>query len=178
MGSFSSWVDSHFNLIQTIGIIGSLLTSSVALLISAAAADRDAKASREEAEARRKEAKAREIENLLTNVSHQRDLWADAYMRPELVRLFQDHADLNTEPVKLIERECLNQILVQFQVTWCMAEAGGIVTPEVLAKDMHLFFSRPVPKAVWESLKGALNPRFVEFVERALEPGGHLQSKS
>ena len=185
MGSLSSWVDSHFNLVQTIGIMGGLLTSAAALFLNAVASNREAKARNAEAKARleeaesgRRESKAKEVENLLTNVSQQRDLWTNAYMRPELVRLFQDNVDLSKKPISVVEKECLNQILVQYQVTWCMAEAGGIVTLDVLARDAGDFFSRPLPRAVWEDVKGVINPRFVEFMERALESSGHLQGKS
>lgn len=172
MGGFSSWVEGNwFNLIQTVGIMASLW-------LTAAAANREAKARNEEAVARHREAKAKEIENLLTNADHQRELWTSAYQKSELQRVFQANVDLAGTPVKVAEREFLNLVLVQYQITWCIAEAGGIVTLEELASDVHDFFSLPLPRAVWEKVKGCRNPRFVEFVERALEPSGHLQCKS
>jgi hypothetical protein len=54
MDGFSSWIDRNFNLIQTVGIIGSLLMTAAAS---------------------RRVAKAREIENLLTITENHRNLW-------------------------------------------------------------------------------------------------------
>ena len=168
MGVFPSWVEGNwFNLIQTAGIMASLC-------LTAAAANREAKARNEEAVARHREAKAKEIDNLLTNADHQRELWTDAYKRPELERVFRSNVDLAKEPVTVAEKEFLNLVLVQYQTTWCIAEAGGIVTVDELASDVRDFFSLPLPHAVWENVKGVRNPRFAEFVERALEPSGHL----
>jgi hypothetical protein len=162
MGAIPSWVEVNwFNLIQTVGIMASLW-------LTAAAANREAKARNEEAVARHREAKAKEIENLLTNADHQRELWTDAYKRPELERVFQANVNLAEKPIKVAEKEFLNLVLVQYQITWCIAEAGGIVTMEELALDVRDFFSLPLPRAVWENVKGVRNPRFVEFVEGAL----------
>ena len=97
------------------------------LWLTAAAANREAKARNEEAVARHREAKAKEIDNLLTNADHQRELWTDAYKRPELERVFQAKVDLAEKPITVAEKEFLNLVLVQYQITWCIAEAGDRV---------------------------------------------------
>lgn len=50
-----------------------------------------------------------------------------------------------------------------------MARAGTVLTPEILAADIHGFFSLPLPRLVWEQTKPFRNPNFVRFVETAME---------
>jgi hypothetical protein len=148
MGVISSWFDVNwFNLIQTAGIMGSLLLTAAAAI---------------------REARAREIENLLTIGEHHRELWSGAYQRPELERIFQTNVEVIATPPKVAEEEFLNLVMVQYQITWCIAKTGGLVTLKELAADMRGFFSLPLPHAVWEKSKVHRNPQFVQFVERAL----------
>jgi hypothetical protein len=153
MDGFSSWVDSHFNVIQTVGVIGSLL-------MTALAADRDAK--------------TRNVENLLVISEHHRELWAGARQRVELERIFQDDAKGLDAPVTVAEEEFLNLVMAHFQTSWRIAKAGGIITLGELADDVRGFFSLPLPRAVWEKTKGYRNRMFVQFVEHALEPSTRL----
>lgn len=147
MDGLSPWVEGNwFSIIQTAGIVASLL-------IAAAAATRDAK--------------AREIENLLTLADHHRELWAGIHQRPELDRIFKADADMTTPPT-VAEQEFLNIVLVHFQTGWRIAKMGGITTLAEMEADIRGFFSLPLPRAVWEKTKAFRNPRFVRFVERAL----------
>ena len=154
MDGIPSWGEVNwFNLIQTAGIMGSLgLTAAAAV----------------------REAKAREIENLLTIGEHHRELWSGAYQRPELARIFKTNADAVATPATVAEEEFLNLVIVQYQITWSIAKTGGLVTLKELAADMRGFFSLPLPRVVWEKTKNFRNRQFVRFVERALEPSGHL----
>ena len=148
MDGISSWVEGNwFNLFQTLGIIGGLL-------MTAAAANR--------------EAKAREIENLLVIAEHHRELWTAAYQQPQLERVFQTNADIAVKPLKVAEEEFLNLAIVQYQITWCIAKAGGIVTIKELAADVRGFFSLPLPRVVWNKTKKFRNQQFVRFVDGAL----------
>jgi len=149
MGGISSWVEVNwFNLFQSLGIIGSLL-------ITAAASNR--------------EARAREIENLLVIAEHHRELWTSAYQQPQLERIFKTNADVTAKPVQVAEEEFLNLVIVQYQITWCIAKAGGIVTLNELAADARGFFSLPLPHVVWNKTKRFRNQRFVRFVDGALK---------
>jgi hypothetical protein len=40
-----------------------------------------------------------------------------------------------------------------------------------LAADVRQFFSRPIPRLVWESVKELQDNEFVEFVQSCLEEG-------
>jgi len=148
MGGIRVWADFNwFNLVQTAGIIGSLWFAAAAAV---------------------REAKAKEIENLLVIADHHRELWSKAYEQPELERIFQTNADIAAEPVTIVEEEFLNLVLVQYQITWCIAKAGGLVTEKELAADLRGFLARPLPRAVWEKTKSDRNSQFVWFVEKAL----------
>ena len=142
-----SWVDSHFNLIQTAGIIGGLC-------LTAAAA--------------RREAKAREIENLLTLSNHHRELWGGITTKPELQRIFETDLDVAKNPPDVAEEVFINEAFAQYMTSWRIANIGGIITLKELATDVKWFFSLPLPHAVWEKTKVFKNEKFVGFVKRAI----------
>jgi len=149
MGGFPSWVEVNwFNLIQTLGIMGSLWLTAAAAI---------------------REAKAREIENLLTIAQNHRELWSGVCQRRELDRIFQTDVNVETVPATVVEGEFLNLVMVHFQTGWRIAKAGGITTLNELAADVRGFFSLPLPRAVWEKTKSFRNPQFVRFVDRALK---------
>ena len=149
MASLYPWVEGNwFSIVQTVGVMGSLC-------LAAAAANR--------------EAKAREIENLLTISEHHRELWKGVYQRQDLERIFRADADVQTSAITVAEEEFVNLVIVHFLKGWRIAKIGGITTLDELATDVRGFFSLPLPHAVWEKTKTTRNPRFVRFVERALE---------
>jgi hypothetical protein len=149
MGALASWVDGNwFNVIQTVGIIGSLW-------LATGAANRDAR--------------AKEIENLLSLSEHHRDLWKEVPQRKDLKRVFQADANVVSTPVTVAETEFLNLVIVHFQTGWWIARAGGMTTLSEMKVDVRGFFSLPLPRAVWEKTKTNRNPEFVRFVENALK---------
>jgi hypothetical protein len=42
--------------------------------------------------------------------------------------------------------------------------------------DIRQFFSRPIPRAVWEQTKVFQDHRFIAFVDRALESGSDVKT--
>jgi len=148
MAGFSGWVDGNwFNLIQTAGVIGTLLFAGLGL---------------------HREASAKEIQNLLTLAEHHRDLWSKISGNKDLVRIFKADADVEQNPPTIAESEFLNLVLVHFETGWSVANAGGITTLLDMQLDVRGFFSLPLPRAVWEKTKKYRNQRFVRFVENAL----------
>lgn len=148
MAGFSPWVESNwFNLIQTVGIIG-----SVWMACSAA----------------HREAKAREIENLLTISDHHRELWNEAYQRKDLQRVFACEAEVLKTPATVMEEQYLNLVIIQYETGWKLAKAGGITKLQELSADVRGFFSLLLPCAFWKKTSGFRNQRFVRFVEKAL----------
>lgn len=149
MVALSSWAgENWFNLIQTAGIMASVL-------LAAAAAHR--------------EAKAREIENLLTITDQHRNLWSEVQKRSDLLRILQQDVNVLTTPVTIAEEIFLNEVIVHFQLGWQLSKSGAIITLEDLKLDARGFFSLPLPRAVWEKTKSLRNKRFVRFVEKALK---------
>jgi hypothetical protein len=100
-------------------------------------------------------------------------LWSEAQQRDDLKRIFQRNADLS-QPPTLAEEEYLNLIIAHYLVGWESAKTKNFPTLETLSKDAGDFFSRPLPRAIWEKTKETRDPRFVRFVERAVERGGPL----
>lgn len=151
MAAFFSWLHGDwFSLIQTVGIIAGLLFTGASF---------------------REEAKNSEVKNILEMERQHRELWKDAHEREDLKRIFDEKADLGV-PLSTAEKVFLNVVIVHFQTGWQMAMAGTVLSRETLAIDIKGFFSLPLPRSVWEETKGTRNPRFVRFVERALERRG------
>jgi hypothetical protein len=149
MGAFASWVDGNwFNVMQTVGIAGSMW-------LTMAAANRDAK--------------AKEIENLLSLSEHHRELWKEIPQRMDLARIFQTDGDVLLTPPTVAETEFLNLVFVHFQTGWRVAKAGGITTLKEMKSDIRDFFSLPLPRAVWEKTKSARNKTFASFVDECLQ---------
>jgi len=147
MAGLSSWVDGNFNVIQTVGIIGSLWMGILAA---------------------HREAKAKEVENLLTIAAQHRELWSEAVQRPDLQRVFQTDVDVVAKSATVAEEEFLNLVVAHLLTSWRIAKAGGIIPEKELGVDVREFFSLPLPRAVWERTKKSRNRRFVRFVERAM----------
>lgn len=148
MAEFFPWAQSNwFNLIQTAGIIGTVIFAGVGV---------------------HREAKAREVENLLTLAQHHRILWDGFAANPSLQRVLALQADTVKHPPTLAEADFLNRVFVHYQTGWRVAKAGGITTLAEMKEDVRGFFSLPLPHAVWEKTKKYRNRRFVRFVKRAL----------
>jgi len=147
MAGFLHWVDSNFNVIQTIGILGSLWLAVIAA---------------------HREAQAKERENLLNIAAQHRELWSVAGNRKDLQRVFLADVDL-ARPISIAEAEFLRMVISHFQTVWLVARSGGLLTLRELALDAGDFFKLPLPRAVWEETKKLRNPRFVRFVERSLK---------
>lgn len=136
-----------FTVIQSVGIIGTLLFGAVAI---------------------QRDARERKIANLLTMTEHHRDLWGNLSQRHDLERILRTEVDVLAGSPTVAESEFLNLAIVHFQTGWSIAKAGGEITETELAADVRGFFSLPLPRAVWEKTKQFRNQRFVRFVEKAL----------
>ena len=145
----ASWVEQNwFTLIQTAGIIGSLLFGAFAA---------------------RREAKAREFENHLKITALHRELWSGVTNNPSLARVVEQNPDIVRSPITLAEQEFLNLAINHFQTGWRFAKSGSLVGLDEMTSDVRNFFSLPLPRAIWEKSKSYRNPRFVGFVESALK---------
>ena len=160
MAGFSSWLEGNWsNAVAAAGIIGGLVFTGANLMYTAASF--------------RQQAKAKETDNIFALKQQHAELWGQAERRPELSRILLPDADL-AQPITVAEEEFLNLVAVHFETGWEMAKEGTMLTHEVLARDLRGFFALPLPRAVWEKTKATRNPRFVRFVERAIDASGRL----
>jgi hypothetical protein len=146
-----AWIHQHwFSVVQTAGIVGSLLLTLAAL---------------------RRDHRARRTTDYLTLSTLHRELWSEMHRRPELARVTQPVVDLVAAPLSVPEEEFLMLVINHFHIGWHLFCEGGLLSLKVLAADARAFFSLPLPHLVWERSKQPRDPRFVRFIERALAGG-------
>jgi hypothetical protein len=141
------WFGQHwFVLLQSVGIIGSLLFTAVTL---------------------REDTKTRQVANLITITGHHREIWTQLYRRPELARVLDPHVDLQREPVRVEEALFINLLILHLRSVFHAVKQGLYLKPEGLGKDIAWFFSLPIPKLIWERNKAVQDEAFACFVDAA-----------
>ena len=142
---FLNWLrDNWFTLFQSLGIIGGLFFTGVALLI---------------------DAKVRRVGNLFAVTKQHREIWTALYSRPDLKRVVDEAANLTTQPITDEEELFVNLLILHLASNDHAAKAGMFMLPGELQADITAFFSRPIPRAVWERTKKFQDHDFVSFVE-------------
>lgn len=136
----SNW----FNLVQSTGIVASLLFAAVTI---------------------RREARTHKMTALLALDQQHRELWSELHRRPELARILSHEVDLVGKPVTTAEAEFLNTVFVHYCTGWRLAAEHGILSEEDLRRDLADFLARPIPLQVWRQTTGARERQFVTFVE-------------
>jgi len=140
--------DNWFSLLQTVGIIGSLIFTGVSL---------------------RQDTNGRRASDLLTLTEHHRDLWQEVYSRPGLGRIYAEEVDLIASPVTIAEERFLNEVIVHFHTAWQLVSQGSLLSLEAMRVDARTFFRLPVPQAVWKQTKTSRDSEFVRFIEKCLQ---------
>lgn len=159
MAQVLPWLNSNwFSVIQSIGIVGGV----AGLWFTARYFCEDTKA-RHEATVQRK------VSNILAFAARHESLWANAYQRDDLNRIFLEQVDLAAHPATLMEMGYLANCAVQYEAGWEIADLTKPEELEPLALDVGEFFSLPLPHFAWEKVKKFRNPKFVRFVERAMK---------
>ena len=147
MGFIDLFQDNWFNLVQSVGIVASLLFAAVTV---------------------RRESKAHQMTALLALDEQHRDLWSELHRRPELGRVLAPEVDLVGKPVTTAESEFLNTVFVHFCTGWRLAAEHGVFSEDDLRRDLVGFLARPIPHQVWKQTLNIREQRFVAFVEAAL----------
>jgi len=141
------WLGQNwFILLQSVGIVGSLLFTAAAL---------------------REDTKTRRVANLITITGHHREIWAQLFRRPELARVLDPHADVQRKPVRVEESLFINLLILHLRSVFHAIKQGLYLKPEGLGKDIAWFFSLPIPKTVWAKSKALQDEAFVAFLEAA-----------
>jgi hypothetical protein len=143
----SQWFAEHgFDLIQAVCVVGSLLFAAYTF---------------------HKDEKSRRIANLLAIQQEYCDIWQALYDRPELARVLQQDADLNTHPVTVQEWLFVKMLILHLDNVRRAMETDVFVNLSGLKRDVEEFFALPIPKATWQRLKPFQDRRFVEFIEES-----------
>ena len=140
------FTENWFNLFSSLGIIGGLWFTAVSL---------------------RSETKTRRIANLLT--VNYREIWKEFFRCPELARVIDPAADVTKQPVTPAEEMFVGLIISQMGSVFYATNDELLVKLEGSRREMKLFFSLPVPKAVWTKSKLLQNQDFAAFIESSLK---------
>src|SRR5258705_3071489 len=144
--AFSQWLTRNwFTLLQSIGIVASLVFNATAL---------------------RADTKSRRVTNLIAITTHHREIWAELYDRPELARVLELDPDLKNEPVTREEEIFTRTLILHLNGAYHAIKDGMLVEPDGLGRDIQSFFALPIPGIIWEELKPLQDIDFVQFVER------------
>ena len=142
---FLNWVRANwFDLLQSVGIIGSLLFTAISLRI---------------------DAKVRRVGNLFEVTKQHREIWTALYSRPDLKRVVDASADPSGHSVTDEEELFVNLLILHLASNYQAAKAGMFMLPAELTADIAAFFSLPIPHAVWDKMKSFQDREFVAFVE-------------
>jgi hypothetical protein len=144
MGFLHVLSDNWFTLLQSAGIIASLLFTAVSL---------------------RMETKSRQVSNLFTITENHREIWKRVSERPELARVLKPDIDLSRLPVGEEEEIFLREIILHLNASYVAIKDKVFVKPEGLEREVQWFFSLPVPNAVWQKMKPFQDANFIGFVE-------------
>jgi len=143
------WFREHwFDLLQTVGITGSLLLAAYTTW---------------------KDAQARRIGNSIAINGQYRMIWKDIYEHPVLARVLEKDADVVETPVSTGEELFVTTIIAHLSTVFRAMKHGEFVKLEGLQNDVREFFALPIPKAVWEKLKPFQDANFAKFIETALK---------
>jgi len=114
----------------------------------------------------RSETKTRRIANLLKLTQNHRELWSELFSQPDLKRVFDVSADLLARPITLNEHFFVNMAIQHLNSAYQAMKSGLVIKPEGVSEDIRWFFSLPIPKMVWDTLRDLQNNDFAEFVEQ------------
>jgi hypothetical protein len=143
------WISqSWFDLFSALGIIGGLWFTAVSL---------------------HSETKTRRVANLLTITANYREVWKEFFRSPELLRVIEPSADVAKQPVTPAEEFFVNMVISHTSSVYEALKDELVIKQEGLRRDIALFFSLPVPKAVWTKTKLLQNQDFAAFIESSLK---------
>lgn len=142
------WIGNHgFELLEAVGIIGSLTFTGAAF---------------------RRDHRSRRIENLLNLTQNHREIWKELLRDQGLKRILDAGVDPITEPITREEDIFVTLVVQHLNFVFYAIRDELTIDPTGLRRDVRQFFSLPIPKRVWDGLKGLQNRDFVVFVEECL----------
>jgi hypothetical protein len=145
----SQWIRQNwFDLLQTVGIVGSLLLAAYAT---------------------RKDERARRIGNSIAISEQYRQIWKELYDRPKLSRALDKDVDLEKKPISGQEELFVTLLISHLSTVFRAMKHGEFVKLEGLEKDVKEFFSLPIPKAIWRKVVALQDKDFARFIETVVK---------
>jgi len=150
------WISQNwFELVMAVCGIGGLWFSAFAI--------------RQSTQAQKEETKAQRSSNLLAITANHREIWKEFFRSPELARVIDPSADMEQQPVTPAEEFFVNMVTSHTSSVYEALKDELVIEQEGLRRDVKLFFSLPVPKAVWRKSKPLQNQDFAAFIEFSLK---------
>ena len=144
------WVAGHwFDILQTVSILIGFFTAAYTIWTNT---------------------KERKIGNLFALTTAHREIWSRLHEQKELSRVLSPSVNLRMEPVTLEEELFVHTLILHVRTAFKARELGMQFDDDAVAADIRQFFNRPIPRTVWERSKVFQDRKFVEFVERCIEP--------
>lgn len=141
----SRWIGEHwFDLVQSVGIVASLLFSAYTT---------------------HKDERARRIGNVIAVNEEYQHIWRELYSQPKLARVLKQNVDLSKEPVSEEEWLFVKMLILHLDTVRRAMKARMFVKIEGLREDVRELFTLPIPKAVWKKIMPFQDQDFVAFVE-------------
>jgi hypothetical protein len=141
-------VENWFDVLSSIGIIGSLLFTAFAL---------------------HSETKTRRVANLLSITANHQGVWKEILHAPQLGRVIDPAANISKEPVSPMEELFVGLIIAHVNSVYYATHDSLVIKWENWHQDVKQFFSLPIPKAVWTKTKLLQNHDFAAFIEVSLK---------
>ncbi len=138
-------VDTALPVVQSVGIIGSLLVAAFALRMTS---------------------RSTRAQCLLSITSSHREIWRSVAARPNLSEALSPTAD--PASITSEERYFLRELILHLAACLEAERLGTLPVMEHLDVDVCQLLSRPKPMEVWKELRGYQNRRFVAFVDATL----------
>jgi len=152
---FSEWFSENWvNIVTAVSGIGGLWAAVFAI--------------RKNGKATNEDAKARKVANLLTITANHRELWNECLIYPALARVIDPGADIAKQPVTPAEEFFMSMAISHTSSTYEALKDELLTKQEGLRRDVGLFFSLPIPNAVWQRTKLLQNLDFAAFIESSL----------
>ena len=143
-----AWLDQNwFNLVQTIGIVFSLLFSGYAYVLAL---------------------KSQRVTNTFQVMQYHREIWSSLFDHPELERVLDNSPAFEAKPLTEAERLFVTLLVLHLGSVHRAMNHNAIERIEGLELDIYQFFRLPIPALVWREIKVIQNADFVEFVEKAI----------
>ncbi len=148
MPSLLSWIGSHaFDILSAVGIISSLAFTAASF---------------------REDTRSRRLNNLVRLTEQHRDIWEESQNNPKVARVRDPQADLYTKPVSAEEAQFVMLLAFHLHCWYRAILEREVSNLEGVEKDVRNFFSRPVPRHVWEERKSFFDRDFRRFVDDLL----------